>query len=232
METFEDKSTVNGKMARRSFLQFAGAGALAAGMLTATSCKKDKINNYGAVNIGSGDVGILNYAYALEQLEAAFYTKVVASMYSGANSDEIALLTDIRDHEIAHRDFFKAALGSSAIIDLVPNFSSIDFTSRTAVLGAAKSFEDLGVAAYNGAGYLIQKVDYLGLAGKIVSVEARHAALIRDLIQYNTFVDESVVSISEGNSLEKSKTMAQVIPVANQYLGNGLHITAPSFGIS
>ena len=27
-----------------------------------------------AVDLGEGDVGILNYAYALEQLEAAFYT--------------------------------------------------------------------------------------------------------------------------------------------------------------
>ena len=28
-------------------------------------------------DLGQGDVGVLNYAYALEQLEADFYTKVV-----------------------------------------------------------------------------------------------------------------------------------------------------------
>ena len=27
-----------------------------------------------AADLGSGDTGVLNYAYALEQLEAAFYT--------------------------------------------------------------------------------------------------------------------------------------------------------------
>ena len=37
------------------------------------------------VNLGTGDTGVLNYAYALEQLEAAFYTQVVASFYAGAH---------------------------------------------------------------------------------------------------------------------------------------------------
>jgi hypothetical protein len=37
-------------------------------------------------------------------------------------------------------------------------------------------------AAYNGAGQLLEKGEYLLLAGKIVSVEARHATAIRYLI--------------------------------------------------
>ena len=50
------------------------------------------------------------------------------------------------------------------------------------MLGTADVFENLGVAAYNGAGQLIKNVDYLAAAGSIVSVEARHAAAIRDLL--------------------------------------------------
>src|SRR6476660_3824309 len=95
------------KLQRRSFLQFAGASA--AGIaLVAAGCKKD--NNDRGVYLGSGDVGILNYAYALEQLEAAFYTQVIATQYAQITPAEVALLTDIRDHEVAHREFFKAAL--------------------------------------------------------------------------------------------------------------------------
>ena len=37
------------------------------------------------VNLRKGDIGILNYAYALEQLEAAFYIKVATSFYSVGN---------------------------------------------------------------------------------------------------------------------------------------------------
>ena len=107
------------------------------------------------VNLGTGDTGILNYAYALEQLEAAFYTQVVASFYAGATANEQTILTDIRNHEVIHRDFLKAALGTSAIADLQVDFTSINFADRASVLGAAKTFEDLGVSAYNGAGQLL-----------------------------------------------------------------------------
>jgi hypothetical protein len=135
-----------------------------------------------AVDLGEGDVGILNYAYALEQLEAAFYTQATKTPYGNMASADRDILSAIRDHEIAHRDFFKAALKKNAIPALEVDFSKIDFNSRDSVLTTAKTFEDLGVAAYNGAGQLLEKGEYLLLAGKIVSVEARHATAIRYLI--------------------------------------------------
>ena len=139
-----------------------------------------------AVDLGEGDVGILNYAYALEQLEAAFYTQVTKTPYANMASADTAILTGIRDHEIAHRDFFKAALKKNAIPALEVDFTKIDFNSRESVLTTAKTFEDLGVAAYNGAGQLLEKGEYLLLAGKIVSVEARHATAIRYLMGMNS----------------------------------------------
>jgi hypothetical protein len=161
---------------RRNLLKWSGA---AAGIVVAGAV----LPNFGisaalAADLGQGDVGVLNYAYALEQLEAAFYTQVCDSPYRGGSQDEIDQLAEIRDHEIAHREFLRKALGSHAIPDLDVNFSKIDFHSRKSVLGTADVFENLGVAAYNGAGKLIQKVDYLAAAGSIVSVEARHAAAI------------------------------------------------------
>jgi hypothetical protein len=135
-----------------------------------------------AVDLGEGDVGILNYAYALEQLEAAFYTQVTKTPYASMASADTDILSAIRDHEIAHRDFFKAALKKNAIPALDVDFTKIDFNSRDSVLKTAMTFEDLGVAAYNGAGQLLKKEEYLLLAGKIVSVEARHATAIRYLI--------------------------------------------------
>ena len=93
---------------RRRFLGYAGA---ASGLVVlAAGCNKDEVVSNGTldgVDLGTGDIGILNYAYALEQLEAAFYTQVIATQFSGISSSEVTLLTDIRDHEIAHREFFK-----------------------------------------------------------------------------------------------------------------------------
>ncbi|MBA3258589.1 MAG: ferritin-like domain-containing protein [Gemmatimonadales bacterium] len=151
-----------------------------------------------AVSLGSGDIGILNYAFALEQLEAAFYTTVVAAPFNGITADETQVLTDIRDHEVIHREFFRAALGPAAIPDLAVDFTSVDFTSRFSVLSTARTFEDLGVSAYNGAGFLLDSADYLLAAGKIVSVEARHAAVIRDLLEPATaaFAGDDVVNES------------------------------------
>ncbi|MEO7310493.1 MAG: ferritin-like domain-containing protein [Chitinophagaceae bacterium] len=216
-EPAEGKIILSQKQAsRRNFLGYAGAALGLGGIMVAgTSCKKGSPGTYFEVDLGSGDAGILNYAYALEQLEAAFYTQVIATQYSGITANETALLTDIRDHEIAHREFFKSALGAGAIKGLEVNFSSINFGNRDSVLGTAKAFEDLGVSAYNGAGRLIASPDYLLLAGKIVSVEARHAALIRDLISNGSFADSTVI---DGNGLDTSRTPSEVLAIARTYI--------------
>jgi hypothetical protein len=202
-------------VSRRRFFTLAGVGLLAAS--TIASCKKDDspVVTDNSIDLGSGDVGILNYAYALEQLEAAFYTKVASSFYTGASNAEMDRLKEIRDHEIAHREFFKNALGSKAIPALEVDFSKINFTSRDSVLSTAKAFEDLGVSAYNGAGKLIVSPDYLLLAGKIVSVEARHAAYIRDIISNGSFADSTVV---DANGLDVAKMPNDVLAVAGTYL--------------
>jgi hypothetical protein len=201
-------------VSRRKFLMFAGASAGV--MALAASCKKDDDNNMDTgVDLGSDDIGILNYAYALEQLEAAFYTQLIMTPFSGITDGEKALLTDIRDHEIAHREFFKTALGGAAIPGLEVDFSSVDFTKRDSVLGTAKAFEDLGVSAYNGAGKLIKSADYLVLAGKIVSVEARHAAYIRDLISNGSFADSTVIDM---NGLDKSRLPMEVLTIAAPFI--------------
>jgi len=212
----KESGILTAKLQRRSFLQYAGAGAAGIALIAA-GCKKDNETSgaHTGVDLGTGDVGILNYAYALEQLEAAFYTAVVQSPYSGISAYELSLLTDIRDHEIAHREFFKKALGSSAIIGLTVDFTSINFSVRDNVLATAKAFEDLGVSAYNGAGNLIKSADYLLLAGKIVSVEARHAALIRDLISNGSFADSTVIDL---NGLDKARAPKDVLAIAQTYV--------------
>ena len=208
---------------RREFFKRAGfgLGAVAvAGSLQA--CDSDGEGGGDAVTLDfSNDFGVLNYAYALEQLEYAFYEAVLAGGYFrglGTSSEERQILQDLRDHELAHVDFFNAALGNNAIGELSVDFGSIDFTSRASVLGAARAFEDTGVSAYNGAGQYLESTDFLTVAGKIVSVEARHAAAIRDLLQPGTaaFAGDDVVDPATG--LDVVRTPAQVLQVIDQYV--------------
>lgn len=138
---------------------------------------------------------------------------------------ELDYFRQVAAHEAIHRDFFKAAITNVAkgtpIQDLTPNFSSITFTSRASVLGTAMAFEDLGVAAYNGAGKLISASDpngatYLTLAGKIVSVEARHAAYVRDLVTPGSFATSPQVDDTYG--LDMTMTPTAVIAAAQKYI--------------
>ncbi|BAH37144.1 MAG TPA: Tat (twin-arginine translocation) pathway signal sequence containing protein [Gemmatimonas aurantiaca] len=179
---------------RRDLLRLMAVGGAAVflpGMLTACSDDNDGMTgptppgsgNALTIDFAKGDIAVLQFAYALEQLEADFYTRVV-DRFSSSNipAAERTLLTDIRNHEIAHREFLKAALGASNGFTLTTSYPNVNFDDRTSVLTTARTFEDLGVAAYNGAGQYLTSAANLTIAGKIVSVEARHASAIRDLI--------------------------------------------------
>lgn len=222
---------------RRNFLKISGLGLVGAGLLMA-GCSDDDDNpnppgnqlpgvRNGIFDLGGGDFGVLTYAYALEQLEADFYTKVVnaSGFTSNFSAEDQQVLTDLYYHEVIHRDFFKAALTGAlpnATTQLLPtlafDYGGLNFSDRNMVLATAKTLEDTGVAAYNGAGRLITNPDYLLLAGKIVSVEARHASAIRSLINPNSkdFAGDDVVSTTTG--LDVAKDPSMILAAANGFI--------------
>ncbi len=225
-------------MNRRLFMRWAGMTTATGALLS--SCQQEPTNaitpsgarnsGIGAdvdVDLGSGDVAILNYAYALEQIEATFYERVVANPYAGITQAELSILKDIRDHEVIHREFFKAALGSAGLPALAIDFNGVVFSDRNSVLTTARTFEDIGVTAYNGAGKFLKDVNYLLLAGKIVSVEARHASVIRELLQPNTryFAGDDVVDPT--TALDGKREPGEVLPIAQAFIKQTL--TANSF---
>ena len=222
---------------RRSFLKISGLSAAGVGLLmigcnsddntpTPTASNLPGVRN-GIFDLGGGDFGVLTYAYALEQLESDFYYKVVnASGFNATFNDmEKQLLTDLYYHEIIHRDFFKAALSGALpnpSTQLLPtlsfNYGTLNFNNRDQVLGTAKALEDTGVAAYNGAGNLLTNPDYLLLAGKIVSVEARHASAIRSAINPNSkdFAGDDVIDITTG--LDQAKNPSVILGIAGGFI--------------
>ena len=232
---------------RRKFLKISGLTMVGTGLLLA-GCSNDEdviagtnstnlISRYGGghfpgvkdgvFDLGGNDLGVLTYAYALEQLEADFYTRVVNATGFTTNftPEEQQVLTDLYYHEVIHREFFKAALTGALpnpkkqlLPDLAFDYGSLNFSSRSQVLAIAKALEDTGVAAYNGAGRLLSNPDYLLLAGKIVSVEARHASAIRSLINPNSddFAGDDVVDPTTG--LDVQKNPSEVLAIADGFI--------------
>lgn len=182
---------------RRDILRMMAVGGAAVflpSMMTACSDDNDNANGVTGPGTGTaltidfakGDIAVLQFAYALEQLEADFYTKVMATSSSNLTAADKAILQDIKYHEVLHREYFKVALGATNGFTVTTTYPNVNFNDRTSVLATAKALEDTGVKAYNGAAQYITDVNYLLAAGKIVSVEARHASAIADLISPNT----------------------------------------------
>jgi hypothetical protein len=174
---------------RRNFLKVLGVGGSMLMLPSVfTACRDDdSITGVDPAQFRldlTTDAGILNYAYALEQLEAAFYTAAIASAaFNSMPAAEQEVLADLQKHEVIHREFFKAALGSAAIPALSFNSTTVAslMSDRATLLKSSQLLEDTGVSAYNGAGKYLSDKNNLLVAGKIVSVEARHAAAIRDI---------------------------------------------------
>ena len=183
------------KATRRDFMRLMGIGGaivLAPSILASCSDDSDDMTGPGSgstvtIDFSKGDIAVLQFAYALEQLEADFYTRVAANFgSSGLSAAEQTIFGDIKNHEVIHRDAFKTVLGASNGFTLTPVYGGVNFSSRDSILGTSKTFEDLGVAAYNGAAQYLSDTTNLLIAGKIVSVEARHASAIADLIAPKT----------------------------------------------
>ncbi|MET4108740.1 ferritin-like domain-containing protein [Hymenobacter sp. UYP22] len=217
-------------LARRSFLRVAGATA-ATSVLVLTGCGSDDTptptSTTTVVSLPGDDNGVLNLAYLLEQLEAAFYQKVVDAFPTDFTAEDKAAFIDLRDHEVIHREYLKFALGnniydSAAPGALVFNFSSFTLTSRAGVYAAARTLEDIGVGAYNGAAKLLSNANYLVALGKLASVEARHAAFVREQAQPGSFAAADIVGTT---GLDTAKTPAEVATLLTPYLPATLDVS-------
>jgi rubrerythrin len=124
------------------------------------------------------DVRILNFALVLEYLQEAFYAEAVRKRALRGELREFADV--VQGHERDHVAFLRDTLGTYA-----RKRPSFDFGRATAdekrFVAAASQLEDLAVGAYNGQAAALTE-GALASITKIVSVEARHVAWIRDIV--------------------------------------------------
>lgn len=186
---------------RREFLKWTGAGALVAVVAACDEATRTIVEVTPPLPVFTNvtldfkdELGVLNYALLLEQLEAAFYVAVVESnTYPTTHSEgERVILEALLSHQVSHREFLKTVLGEDAIPEITADFSSVNLSSRMSILQAAQVLEEVGVAAYNGALVHLSSGEALASLSNIASVEGRHAATIRDLLSTTSFAPASV----------------------------------------
>ena len=192
------------KSSRRSLMKWGifGLGGIAIasipGMLNAQPMSRGKTLTFNA-----NDIGILNFALLLEELEAAFYVAVVNSGKI-TNSKEMDYMRYLGGQEAAHVTFLRSVLANQVLFatqDLSFNSSTLNnlLSSRDSILNTAVTLEDVGVHAYNGAGPSLTNPTFLLAAGSIVSVEARHAAGVRALLGKPTTEPDSDRLVTDAN---------------------------------
>ena len=142
-----------------------------------------------------GAIDVLNFALTLEYLENDFYMmgNAASGLIPAANK---AVFAQIGKHETQHVAFLLAALGAKAVAKPVFDFTAKGafgdvFTNFKTFAVVSHALEDTGVRAYKGqAANLMAAEDkpLLEYALQIHSVEARHASVVRRLLNTSGFV--------------------------------------------
>jgi hypothetical protein len=164
------------KPSRKSFLKRA---ALAGGTVIAGGAIASGLPELPAVGrpSRSQDKRILGFLLSLERIQAAFYEQAAGSGRLSGELQQFAELVGGQEQE--HVEFLEKTLGSGA------KAGSFDFGDavRDAKKFAASAvqLEEIATAAYIGQGPSLRSDNILDVA-RITSVEARHAAWMRDIL--------------------------------------------------
>lgn len=163
-------------ISRSSFLLrgvLATGAALGAGAVTPFVSKAASMS-------GTGDLDILNFALTLEYLETEFYMTHAKTLQLSSEVRKVA--REFGEQESAHVDALTKAIKAAGGKPVRSPKFAFPKGDEKRFLQLAYDVENTGVSAYNGAGPSLKNKDYLGAAGSIVQVEARHAAAIALMI--------------------------------------------------
>ncbi len=197
----------------KKFASFSGKTALAAVPLALGSMFQKSYGQSASQQI----LDVLNFALTLEYLESEFYVTGLATSGLIADVDRPAFQT-ISTHETEHVAFLRStivALGGTPVpkptFDYTAGNGSMAgpfadvFSNYATYLAVSQAFEDTGVRAYKGqAGNLISSNEVLRAALRIHSVEARHAAHVREIRRRNGLLVPAGVLLQPWITLNQS----------------------------
>ena len=151
---------------------------------------------------GSGDIKVLNFALALEDLETELYIQALQRLTSGgtggptaapgiqlpglniaASEQDVDYVNIFSKVEKEHSTFLRNTLGSAAIKPFRYDFGFAK-ADRRRVNEVVYDAELTGVGAYLGAvpSFTGTNVGYMRIAAAILGTEARHTAVFADIL--------------------------------------------------
>lgn len=213
-------------LGRRGFFRVSAASAATVALVATTGCSTATptpitVDPYQLV-LPAGDQGLFYYGYVLALALSSTYEKVLASPPTDLTTAERTIFSNMRDHQVIYRELLRYYIDPTLKITLFPTafaFQSTTFslTTRAGVLAAAQQLADLAAAAYP---VLLSLLTFSSnyqrsLLLKAVSVQARHAATIRDLRAPGSFADDTVVDAATGQL--RTKTPAEVTAALAPY---------------
>lgn len=158
------------------------------------------------------DVDVLNYALTLEYLEAEFYRQGnAASLLSGKEATYLSRIGADEDAHVSAITQTVQKLGGTPVSAPAVDFGN-SFANRDSFLKASHTFENLGVQAYLGAAGFIKDKQILQAAAGIFGVEARHAAIVGNLLD---LTPEGGVYMGPN---ETAKSKSQVLAAAAPFI--------------
>jgi hypothetical protein len=161
---------------RAEAVRLAAGGGAAVGLGALLGRRGDAQVSAAAPSKGM-DAEILAFLLQLEQLQASFYREAAGAR--GVTGDLLEYVRTVGPQEAEHVRFLANGAGDRARRPLRSDFRAALSTPEN-VRRAAVDLEELTIAAYVGQGASLTRDAVAGLA-RVVSVEARQAAWIRDL---------------------------------------------------
>jgi len=221
---------------RRGFLgrtALAGGGLLAlgsgVGLTVADEHEEDEKEDEEMMaafdNVEGTDLDVLNYALTLEHLEDALYQQG-AEMFDQSAYAESETLGDADEERVSEVMQYVQTAGEQEATHVEVLTQAVqllggspaqageyefgvetvdDFLATTAVI------ENVGVSAYAGAAPFIESPDLLGAALSIHSVEARHAAILNDVVGEPPFP----------NAFDGARSQQEVLDAAGPFITDG-----------
>lgn len=225
-------------LGRRVFLRVSAASAASVALIAAgcsgTITTPTPTDPY-QLALPTGDPGLLYYAYLMALAQTTLYQKVMDAPPTDLTAAERAVFVDLRDHKVVHQQTIRYLLDPTGIAQLLPTnfaFSLTKFTlsTRAGVLAAAQQLADLAAAAYPVLLTLFttSSIPQRTLLLKMSSVQARHAAAVRDLLTPGSFANSDVVD-SAGQLLTKTPTevIAALAPYFAPYVISVASLAVP-----